>query len=92
MERKCNRAGTHKKVYLHAAVLMSWNMFNGRLWQEQCGQSTCMGTINVGQPENLLTNLTSPPLTIIFRLYSKSLYTLYIRQTKMFLTHFLSWH
>ena len=67
-----NRAGAHKKVYLHAAVQMKWNMFNGGLSQEESGQPTCMGTINVGQPENLLTTLAFMPLTIIFRFYSGS--------------------
>jgi hypothetical protein len=77
VERKCiNRAGAYKKVYLLATVQMNLNMFNGRLSQEQSGQPTCMGTINVGQPENLLKKLTFTPLRIIFRLCSGSQTTL----------------
>ena len=81
MERKCNnRARAHKKVYLHEAVQMNWNMFSGRLSQEQYEQSTFMDTINVGKPENVLTKLTFTPLTIIFRFYSgkKSFYLSFI--------------
>jgi hypothetical protein len=76
VERKCiNRTGAHKKVYLHATVQMNWNIFNGGLSQEQSGQPTCVGTINVGQPENLLTTLTFMPFQVLFMTSLNALYS-----------------
>jgi hypothetical protein len=73
---KCiNRAGAHNKVHLSPCgstdelEYVNWWII---AWTVRTANMHGYYTINMGQPDNLLTTVTFTPLTTIFRLYSGS--------------------